>query len=457
MAMDIQQPDNRGLELHRLDRNLKWARRRDIILTLIGWGIVIAFIGWLLGFIVETLVILAFAFVIALVLTPLVKVFMRVMPRSLAILCAYIMALIVVLALGYWVGMNLSQEVSAFIKQIPTYRSEVQNLLSQTQSLLSQHGIHVNMNPSAIGNAIFTQIGNSGTALLGTVAGIITTVASVLAGIIIAIVISVYLVIDGPRALRTLRTLVPQSHRGRTVRIQRILNRVLGGYVRGQLTLAVLVGVLVGIGMFLLGVPYAVILGFFAFLFEFVPIIGVVFSGALCVIFALTVSPLLVVWVLLYFIGVHVFEGDVVGPRIVGNAVGLHPAISIIALVAGAEVGGLLGALFAVPIAGTLQALAIAVYDEIKPPDAATLPTTTRPRQGEEERFVTRAINSIRRLLRRVPWLNELPGIQPGADTATPAPQPGEPAPGEVSGSGNVPQPGQTPWPSPPNTPAKLS
>jgi len=403
-----------------ISSSLKWARRRDIILTLVGWGLAIAFIGWLLGYIVETLVIVAFAVVIALILMPLVRLFARKMPWGLAVLCSYVVALIVVVAFIYWVGTNLTTEIAQLIHNVPTYRSELQNLLTQVQSFLNQRGMHVNLNPSAIGGAIFSYIGTSAGQIASFATGVISTVATVLAGIVLAIVISIYLAIDGPRAARTLREVMPLSHRGRVARYQRILNRVLGGYIRGQFTLAILVGVLVGVGMWLLGVPYAVILGVFAFLFEFVPILGVIGSGALCVIFALTVSPLTALWVLLYFIGVHVFEGDVVGPRIVGNAVGLHPAFSIIALISGAEVGGLLGALFAVPIAGSLQALALAIYDEFRSPDAAPLPLSSRPREGEQTMLTRRLVRWLGRefvavggqvvqMARKVPWLNWLP------------------------------------------------
>ena len=92
-------------------------------------------------------------------------------------------------------------------------------------------------------------------------------------------------------------------------------------------------------------------------IFAFVPVLGTFISGAVCVLLALTKGWLIALLVLLYFVAIHVFEGDIVGPRIVGKALGLHPIISLTALVAGAELFGIWGALFASPIAGILQAL----------------------------------------------------------------------------------------------------
>jgi predicted PurR-regulated permease PerM len=141
-----------------------------------------------------------------------------------------------------------------------------------------------------------------------------------------------------------------------------IVNQVVGGYIRGTVTLAALIGVLVGAGLFALGVPYAILLGVLAFFMEFIPIIGVFISGSVSVIIAFFKGWLLAIIVLAYFVFVHVIEGDLVGPRIMGKAVGIHPATALIALVAGTELFGFWGALFGAPIAGLIQAIWSAVW-----------------------------------------------------------------------------------------------
>jgi hypothetical protein len=109
-------------------------------------------------------------------------------------------------------------------------------------------------------------------------------------------------------------------------------------------------------------VPYAVLLGVLAFILEFIPNLGTLVSGAICVLAALTQGWVLALIVLGYFVIVHVIEGYIVGPRIVGRAVGVHPAVSIVALLAGAELFGLWGALFASPVAGLAQAFLAAIW-----------------------------------------------------------------------------------------------
>ena len=142
------------------------------------------------------------------------------------------------------------------------------------------------------------------------------------------------------------------------------LQRVVGGYIRGQLFLCTLIGLLVGVGMQIMGVPYALLLGVLAFILEFIPVLGTLVSGAICVLFALTKGWLLAVIVLAYFVIVHIIEGDVVGPRVVGKVIGLHPVVSLAALIAGGELFGIWGVLFAAPVAGVIQAFLIAIWYE---------------------------------------------------------------------------------------------
>lgn len=116
--------------------------------------------------------------------------------------------------------------------------------------------------------------------------------------------------------------------------------------------------------MSVIGVPFALLLGVLSFVFEFIPVLGTLVSGAICVLLALTKGWVFALIVLAYFIIVHVIEGDVVGPRIIGKTIGLHPVVSLAALIAGAELFGIAGALLASPVAGVLQALLIAIWTQ---------------------------------------------------------------------------------------------
>jgi hypothetical protein len=162
------------------------------------------------------------------------------------------------------------------------------------------------------------------------------------------------------RALR----LLPATARERWFFVEATLNRVLGGYIRGQILVALTVGVAAGVGSALLGVQYPLVIGLLAFLFEFIPLVGPVLGMVPAVIIAFFQSPGLALWVIVYFIVLQQVESNIIVPRVSGHAVGLHPLAVLLALLAGVELGGLGGALLAVPVAGVLYVIALALYSD---------------------------------------------------------------------------------------------
>ena len=198
----------------------------------------------------------------------------------------------------------------------------------------------------------------------GSVVPLLTGLVSAILDVVLVAVLSIYLLAGGSRVSDWLRRNMPQQQQGNMKFLLDTLQRVVGGYIRGQLLLCGFVGLLVGVGMQVIGVPYALLLGVLAFILEFIPVLGTLVSGAICALLALTKGWVIALIVLVYFVVVHVIEGDVVGPRIVGKAIGLHPVVSLAAVIAGAELFGITGALFASPVAGVLQALLVAIWME---------------------------------------------------------------------------------------------
>jgi predicted PurR-regulated permease PerM len=230
---------------------------------------------------------------------------------------------------------------------------------SQLQQILARFGISQTQFDAVRNQAISYIEG-----FAGNLVPLVTGLLSGIVDFILVAVLSIYLISSGSRVAAWLRTNMPDHQRGRMRFLLDTLQRVVGGYVRGQLIMCGLIGVLVGVGMYVIGVPFALLLGVLAFVLEFIPVLGTLTSGAICVLLALTRGWLIALIVLAYFIGVHIIEGDVVGPRIIGKTIGLHPIISIAALLAGAELFGIPGALLASPVAGVIQAFLIAIWTE---------------------------------------------------------------------------------------------
>jgi predicted PurR-regulated permease PerM len=159
-------------------------------------------------------------------------------------------------------------------------------------------------------------------------------------------VISFYLLIDGPTFRARSLALIPPQHRAKALVLQDNVSRLLGGYLRGQLTLALIIGVLADVGTALFGLAYAVVLGVLAGLFELVPMFGPILSVVPAVLVALFMPFPTVIWVLLFFLAIQQVENNVLAPHIGGHAVGLHPLGARFARLAGFQLAGLVGGLF---------------------------------------------------------------------------------------------------------------
>jgi predicted PurR-regulated permease PerM len=120
--------------------------------------------------------------------------------------------------------------------------------------------------------------------------------------------------------------------------------------VRGQLLLGLIVGTMSAVVYLALGVPYAVFLGVLAGVLELVPIIGPIIAGAVAAVVSLTEPPPLVLWVIVAALVIQQIENNLLVPRIQGAAVGLHPLVTLLAVLIGVELAGPAGAIFAVPV-----------------------------------------------------------------------------------------------------------
>lgn len=363
----------------------KWIPRFGLPLAILAWTAVTLLILWLAGHVIHTLLLLVFAALLAYSLAPAAKFLERVMPRVLAILVVYV---IVLGALGVLIFVI----VSAAVEQVSSLSDYVRFLLTPSSTgqvtPFEQAWRSVGISASQVTQARDVVVTNM-QGLTGSVLPLLTGVVSALLDIVLVAVLSIYLLLDGSRLSGWLRGNMPSVQQGSVSFFLDTLQRVVGGYIRGQIILCVLVGVLVGVGMQVIGVQYALLLGVLAFILEFIPILGTLVSGLICVLLALTQGWIVAVIVLVYFIVVHVVESDVVGPRIVGQTIGLHPVVSIAALIAGAELFGVAGALFASPVAGVLQALLIATWMGWRARHAGQFPTIKEEPEADVDELLT--------------------------------------------------------------------
>lgn len=180
-------------------------------------------------------------------------------------------------------------------------------------------------------------------------------VFSRLALLLLSPVIAFYLSKDLPALRRWLITLFPPSGRGAARRLFSDVNAVLGGYVRGQFVISSFVGLTTWLGLELLGIPYALLIGLLSGLVDIIPYFGPVIGAIPAVLLGLSRSVWTAGYVTLLFLGIHQLEGAILVPRIMGNRVGLHPVVVIFVLLAGGHLFGFAGMILGVPVAAVLR------------------------------------------------------------------------------------------------------
>ncbi|HEV3311503.1 MAG TPA: AI-2E family transporter [Chloroflexota bacterium] len=252
--------------------------------------------------------------------------------------------------------------------------------------LALQNGIDSHHLPIDVRKLLGSAVGklrSQGTSLLNNAVTILTSTINIIFDLLIVIIMSLYLLADGGRFIRWIMHLTPERHREQAWFFVESLNKVLGGYIRGQLIVAITIGFLAGVGCYIIGVPYALLLGIFAFLAESIPVVGPILASIPAILVSLfTLSPLRTIIVVGWFLLIQQFEQNVVGPRITGRAVGIHPVAAMIAVIIGLEIGGFWGAFLAVPVTGMLFVIVAQAYSYLilrKPLPTAEIPEAEEP------------------------------------------------------------------------------
>lgn len=183
-------------------------------------------------------------------------------------------------------------------------------------------------------------------------------VAHALLIIVLGPIIAFYLLVDVPHLRRVAESLIPPSAQDEALVVGHRLNRAIGGFFRGQLVVAAIVGVLCSIGLGIVGLKFWFIIGMIAGLFNVIPLVGPWVGGIPGVMIALTTgSPVKALLVVAVMVGVQQIDNHFITPQVMQRTVQLHPAVVILALVAGGSLAGFFGLLLAVPVAAALKIL----------------------------------------------------------------------------------------------------
>ena len=317
--------------------------------------LLVLIVGYLLIQVQFVLVLVLLALVFATVIDgPVSALERRHIPRPLAILLVYAGLILAVTVLFLVVSPAIRDQATAFRTEAPRSLAELREawltsgnaLLGGPGQLLLTRAIQFIENPS-----------HGVSVPQGAAIGLLTGIGGGLFGFVTLLVVAFYYLMEKPLIRRLVLIDTPPETRIRVSRIWDEVERKVGDWLRGQLTLCLVIGLSATIGYAILGVSFWPLLGLWAGVMEIIPILGPWLGGIPAVIIALTQSWEKALLVIGFVVIMQLTENMILVPRVMKDAVGLSPLTVFVAILAGTEFAGIAGALLAIPIAAAVQVL----------------------------------------------------------------------------------------------------
>jgi len=282
-------------------------------------------------------------------------------PRPLAILLLYAASL-VVLGLLIWLLLSpLISQIGSFNLHLPQYYQEVRSLFVQLRDSVRATGA-VGEVIQNLASSLVSAAQHSAPAALAVVISSLQRIFVIFIEIVAVLTMSVFWLVSSPKLKQFVVGLFPAGSQDGASSVLTNVGRAFSGYVYGTLVRMVVIGTLSGIGLAILQVPYALLLGILAGVTELVPYLGPWISGSISVVLALiAVGPGKALEVAILFILVFELEGNVVQPLVLSRTVHVDPLLVILAVLVGISLLGVIGAILAVPLAAAAQVVMVQV------------------------------------------------------------------------------------------------
>lgn len=319
-------------------------QRIDVSSSTIFRTILILLLFWFLYLIRDILLVLFAALILAWAIEPLAQWLSKwKVPRGVTVVLVYVVGLAVLSGVVSLLVPPLARQVSGAAQSLP-------GIMTQVEEWVGVRGL----SSDVVVGQVQTLLARFGESLANASVNIFQRTRTVFSGVLSVVfvfVLTFYLVIARNPLKRLFSLVLPKQHVAYAHRLLDRIQRQVGRWVLAQLVLGVIVGTIVGVGLWLLGVPFALLLGLIAGLFEIVPMIGPVLAAIPGVIVGVTQG-----WVLglaalgLYWL-TQQFENHVLVPNIMKRAVGLNPLVTLLAVLLGGRLVGVVGVILAVPVA----------------------------------------------------------------------------------------------------------
>jgi len=328
-------------------------RPRTILLVLgiavvVGLRLVLVLLAW------HVLTWILMAALLAAALNPAVEAFeRRGLRRGYAATIVFAIALLVLTGIGFLIIPPLVSQVTDFVNAVPDFIDDITAGEGPLGWLQDDYQIVDRVRAAIEKQGVGGVLG-----LSEPVLDVVRSVVTAVVGTITVIFLTFFMLLEGPRTVKQVLGLLPETARPRYERVGLDIYRTISGYVTGNLLISFVAGVLATVVLFAVGSEFAVALGLLVAILDLIPLAG----ATLAAIMVSTVILLETDWVrclgvIAFFIGYQQFENHVLQPLVYGRTVQLSPLAVLCAVLVGAQLAGILGALLAIPVAGSLLAI----------------------------------------------------------------------------------------------------
>jgi len=307
----------------------------------LGLGALVAL--WLLAY---PLALLVLAITFAEALAPAVRCLERFVGRGVGVSLVYVVVVGVVALVGWIIVPELIAQGRDFAEHIPAWTQTIGRLIARWDE--------------RTGGEITTLLKAAGGATTSLLQ-VPLTAARVLFDAVVVFFLSFYWLLLQPSIARLVLSVTPEARQPEVTRITAHMGHAMGGYVRGVVINAAITGSLAGLALWLAGIQFAVLLGLLTAVGELVPYVGPIVAGVVAVALALTQSTTKALLALVIYVGVDQIEGHVLTPNVMRQQTSVSQPAVIFAFLAGGALGGLLGALVAIPLSGAIRVLVLEV------------------------------------------------------------------------------------------------
>ncbi len=295
------------------------------------------------------------ALFLALALNPAVEFFQRrgLKWRGLSVAVTFLLTIGAIVALFSLFVPTLASEARGFADALPGYVNDVSSGRGPLGRVSEKYELEERVREAVSkGGGGEKLLGISGTALAVT-KGVLTFVVA----LVTITFITFFMLLEGPAWMKRFYSLLPESSRGRWEQVGNKIYRTVGGYVTGNLLISVIAGIASTVVLLALGVPYAVALGLLVAILDLIPLAGATLAAIIVTTVAFLHSVPAGIIVLAFFLLYQQLENHVLQPLVYSRTVQLSPLAILISVLIGAKIAGVLGALAAIPVAGTIQVL----------------------------------------------------------------------------------------------------